>query len=110
MDLLPFHALDGATITISATTSSGNTNLPMDKMPTGKVQIRFYNAGLVPVFWRKSIAGVSGTALVASDTPIAPGSVEVFTLNNNPNAPVTGIAAITGSSTATLYATLGAGS
>lgn len=106
MDGYPFHWLEGATTTISATgTSSDNALL---KVPTGKFQLRFYNSGTVTVFIRKGSNGVAAVA-TAADLPIAPGSVEVLTVNNNPSAPITSIGAITAGTAATLYVTVGAG-
>lgn len=104
--MFPFHWLDAATVTCSVTTSPGD--FPLLRIPTGKLQLRFYNAGAVPVFIRKGSGGVAAVATTA-DMPIAPGATEVLTVNNNPSAPITSIGAITGSSTATLYITPGAG-
>lgn len=102
----PFHWLDGATVTVSVTTVSSDNALL--KVPSGRTQLRFYNAGAVPVFIRRGNSGVAATATIA-DMPIAPGATEVLTVSNIPSAPVTSIGAITGSSTATLYITTGAG-
>lgn len=104
-----FHWLDGTTVAISATTSSSDNPLtPAGKIPTGKFQLRFYNAGAVAVFIKKGVNGVAATATTA-DLPIAPGATEVLTVSNNPSSPITSMAAITASSTATLYMTIGAG-
>jgi len=101
----PFHWLESATVKIDASTTSANAALL--KMPTGITQIRLYNSGSVPVFIRK---GTDSTVTgLISDMPIAPGSVEVLTLNNNPTAPITHVAAITASGTASLYVTVGQG-
>jgi FtsP/CotA-like multicopper oxidase with cupredoxin domain len=102
----PFHWLDGATVTASVTTSSSDN--PLLKVPTGRTQLRFYNAGSVPVFVRKGSGGVAATATTA-DLPIAPGSIEVLSVVNSPSAPITSIGAITASGAATLYITTGAG-
>ena len=100
-----FHWLEDATVDIAVTTTSGVGALL--KMPTGKVQLRFFNNGTVPVRIRKGTA-LATTALV-TDMPIGPGSSEVLTLNNPPSAPITHIAAITVSGSATLSITTGAG-
>jgi FtsP/CotA-like multicopper oxidase with cupredoxin domain len=102
----PFHWLDGATVVANATTSS--TDYPLLKVPTGRTQLRFYNAGAVPVFIRKGSGGVAATATV-TDLPIAPGSIEVLSVVNSPNAPITSIGTITASGSATLYITTGVG-
>lgn len=102
----PFHPIDGSTVTCSVTTTSGD--FPFIKTQQGRHQIRFYNAGAVPVFWRKGSGGVAATAVV-TDTPIAPGATEVFTVNNTDKSPITSVGIITGSSTATVYVTQGDG-
>jgi FtsP/CotA-like multicopper oxidase with cupredoxin domain len=101
-----FHWLDGATVTVSATGASSDN--PLLKVPTGRFQLRFYNAGTVTVFVKKGAGGVAAVATTA-DLPIAPGATEVFTVNNNPSAPITSIGAITAGTAATLYVTSGAG-
>ena len=102
-----FTWLEGGTITVSATTISSDNPLG-GKVPAGRFQIRVYNAGAVPVFVRKGSAGVPATAAV-TDMPIAPGAVEVLSVDNSPSAPITSLGAITGSGTATLYVTIGEG-
>jgi hypothetical protein len=106
MSLAPFHWLESATVSIAATTA-GTDRAALAKLPTGKVQIRLYNAGAGIVFIRKG-ADATATASVA-DLPIAPGSVEILTLSNNPASPITYIAAISASGSNTLYVTTGAG-
>lgn len=102
---LPFHWLDGATVSIAAT-SAGSDRAALAKMPTGRTQIRLYNAGTATVFIRK---GTDATVTAgATDFPIAPGSIEVLTLANRDAAPITHIAAYC-ASTATLYITTGEG-
>ena len=102
----PFLWLDGATVAVSVASASSDN--PLLKIPTGEAQLRFYNAGPAAVFVKKGTGGVSATATTA-DFPIAPGSVEVLTVNNNPKAPITSVGAITASGAATLYITTGAG-
>lgn len=92
-----FAPVDRATYTISCSTS--NTATTLTQAPTtGPFQVLFYNAGTVPVFVR--FGGVATTA----DVPIAPGGVSVMTSYAGQT-----LGAITGSSTATLYATVGSG-
>lgn len=101
----PFHWLEGATLTLSATTTSSNGALL--KLPTGKCQIRLCNEGPSTVFIRKGLDNT--VAATTADLPILSGGVEVLTLNNNQAAPTTYIAAITASSTASLHITTGLG-
>lgn len=109
MSAIPFHWLDGSTITISATsTSSDNPLLPAGKIPTGRFQLRFFNAGTVTVFIKKGASGVAATATTA-DMPIGPGATEVLTVSNLQASPITSIGAITTTTAATLYVTIGAG-
>jgi hypothetical protein len=102
-----FNWLEAGTITVSATTTSSDNPLG-GKVPAGRFQLRVYNAGAVPVFIRKGSGGAAATA-VLTDMPIAPGAVEVLSVDNSPSAPITSIGAITGSGTATLYVTIGEG-
>ncbi len=93
----PFAPIDRATYTISCSTS--NTATTLTQAPeTGQFQVLFYNAGSVPVFVR--FGGVATTA----DGPIAAGATTVMTSYAGQT-----LGAITGSSTATLYATVGFG-
>jgi len=75
--------------TISATSSSSSVN------PTGNGQmVRVYNAGSATAFV------AIGTTATTSDMPMPSGNVEYLSV-----APGTAIAAITASSTATVYVT-----
>lgn len=103
--MYPFHWLEDATVSIACSVASAVGALL--KMPTGKTQLRFHNRGTVVVHIRKGTSA-STTALV-TDMAIAPGSVEVLSVNNTERAPITHIAAITDSGTATLDVTTGAG-
>jgi hypothetical protein len=96
---IPFQPDVGKTVTLSVTTSSTPGTI---QCPFG--QIRVYNAGTVAVFFR---AGVGAqTAVVANDMPIAPGTVEAFTVAPD----TTGVAAICESGSASVYVTPGCGS
>jgi hypothetical protein len=110
--LNPFHWLEGATVSLSATSTSGNVALP--KMPTGRVQIRVHNKGPNTAFIAKgtdsTIAATLPNGAAPGAMPIPSGAVEVLTLNNTDKSPITHIAAICASTeTATLYFTVGAG-
>jgi hypothetical protein len=105
MNLDPFHWLEDSTVSISVSGTSAAGALL--KVPTGRVQIRFHNRGTVPVHIRKGTS--SAVTALTTDMALAAGSVEVFTLNNNPASPITHVAAITDSGTATLDVTTGAG-
>lgn len=104
--MTPFLWVDDATTTISCSTTSANGALL--RTPNGSdFQVRVYNAGTVPAFIQK---GYDAAAMATTaDMPMAPGSVEVLTVRNTAAAPVTHIAAITASGTASLYVTVGAG-
>jgi hypothetical protein len=93
-----FKPQAASTVTISVTTSSVATALPVIS-----AQYRMYNAGAVPVFFNFGESG--STASVATATPIAPGAVEVF----SPPSGSTHVAAIVASGSATLYVTAGEG-
>lgn len=93
----PFAPVDRATYTISVTTS--NTATTLTQAPTGQqFQVMLYNAGSVVVFVR------FGDVATTADIPIAPGATTVLTSSAGQT-----MGAITGSSTATLYATVGSG-
>ena len=102
----PFHWLDGSTVSISATSASAQVALA--KQPTGRFQLRIYNAGPSATFIKK---GADSTVTAATtDFPIPSGGVEVFTVNNTPAAPMGNVAAIcAGSGTATVYFSIGLG-
>lgn len=98
----PFAPNDNATSSVSATTSTASSALK--RVPTGPFSLRLYNAGAVAVFYR---LGGSAVTAAATDVPLAAGATEVITVNSTDKDPLTHIAAITASSTATLYATTG---
>lgn len=91
----------GTTVTVATTTTSGETRVAIT-LPANR-QVLVQNAGLVPAFVEFGISTV--TALVASSTPILAGGSRIFTVP----AAVTHVAAITGTSTATVYCTPGHG-
>lgn len=104
----PFSWLEDATVKIVATTS-GSDRARLLKMPSGSVQLEFFNAGAVPVFIRKGSDATVTASAGNPDKPIAPGAMEVLTVINTPSAPVTHVAAATASGTADLYVTTGVG-
>jgi hypothetical protein len=92
----------GATVNIAATTSTGSVALTsFDSLH--ETQVRIANAGTVPVFIAFGTSTVTTTA--AAGMPIMPGTAEVISVNPRH----THVAAITGSSTATVYFTTGSG-
>lgn len=103
MDTIKAFRIDGNTIAISYTSSSASVSLGNKKFDN----IRLYNSGLVDVF--VSVGTGTQTATIPSGTaaktctPIAAGTVEVFSL---PRELDLQIASITASGTGTLYATL----
>lgn len=100
----PFCPIDDATASVSVTTSSANALIKAD--PEGAFQLRLYNAGTSTAFYA---VGNSSVTAAVTDVPIPSGAVEVITVQNPQSAPVTHIAAITASGTATLYASTGFG-
>ncbi len=94
----PFLPIDRATYTISATTSNTATTLTQAPAAGSQFQVMLYNAGSVIVFVR--FGGVATTA----DVPIAPGATMTLTSYAGQT-----MGAITGSGSATLYATVGSG-
>lgn len=96
--LNPFRPAIGGTVNLAATGTTSNVQISQTASPQ---DYRLYNAGTVPVFIREG--GSSVTASLTTDTPIAPGAVEVLTLG------ATHVAGITAGTAATLYITLGDG-
>ena len=92
------------TVSLSVTNA---TDLVRLKSPN-PVSVRLYNAGSATVFFK---AGPAGVTAATTDTPLPSGAIEVFNLT--PTVDTAGgcshIAAITASSTATLYITVGQG-
>lgn len=92
---LPFTP--GVTVTFSATASSSSSAVS----GIGKV-IMFYNAGTGLAFYK---AGDSTVVATTADTPLPAGAILTFTIGAEP----THVAVITGTGTATIYATRGEG-
>ncbi len=100
--MTPF--VPGSTTTVSVTNTTGTTIL---KGPPNPSSVRLYNAGSALVFFR---AGGSDVVATTGDTPLPAGAIEVFDLTSSAGRNgFTHIAAITPSSTATLYVTCGQG-
>ena len=87
---------------LSATSSSSRVNIEA----LGRVQVRMWNSGAVPVFFK---AGTSTVTATTSSTPLPPGSVECFTFYRNSDDSQIYIAGITASGSATVYITTGDG-
>ncbi len=93
-----------ATVNLSATTSSSRVQvLTASYGSSSEPVVRLYNAGSVVVF--VAFGDSTVTASTTANMPIAPGSVEAFTVSPTQ----THVAGITASGSATLYATPGAG-
>ena len=93
---LPFSP-GAATVSLAVTTTSGRVAITGAPSPS----TRLHNAGPATVFVK---AGDATVTAATTDMPIPSGQTEVFDLGA-----ATNIAAITSASTATLYATAGAG-
>lgn len=100
----PFCPIDNATASVSVTSSSAASLIKAD--PEGSFQLRLYNAGTATVFYA---VGDEDVTAAVTDVPLPSGAIEVITVQNPQSSPVTHIAAITASSTATLYASTGFG-
>lgn len=92
----------GTSITLSATTTSGTSSATALPLSANR-QVLVQNAGAVPAFVEFGTSAVA--AAVATSLPILAGGSRVFSIP----ASVTHAAAITGSSTATVYVTPGHG-
>lgn len=101
----PFCPLAGATVSLAAGTSS--TPVALEGVPTGQVQVRIYNSGTTTA--HVAFGGSSVAAQTGADLPVPGGIVEVLTLDSTQCAPITHVAAITASGSATLYFTPGQG-
>lgn len=99
-----FHPIPDSTVSISASTTSANVAL--SKTPSDRFQVRVYNAGSATVFINRGSSTVTATT---SNMPVPAGAIEVITFNNLPTNPITHVAAITSSGTATVYFTTGDG-
>jgi hypothetical protein len=99
---LPFTPSGTVSLSVTGTTGSVRLSSP------NPVSVRIYNAGSATIFFKAGPASVEATT---SDTPIPSGAIEVFNLT--PMVDTAGgcshIAAITASSTATAYFTVGSG-
>jgi hypothetical protein len=92
------------TISLAVTSSTGAAKLTN----VNPQAVRVYNAGTAVAFIK---AGDSTVTAATTDLPIAPGVVEVLDMKATfGTAPLTHIAGITSSGTATVYFTCGQGS
>lgn len=99
-----FHWLEDATSTVTATTSS--QAVAILRRPSGRFQIRIYNGHTVAIYIRK---GTSIVVATATDMPIAPGSVEVLTINNADQSTITHIGVLAASTSGPISITTGDG-
>lgn len=98
--MLPFSPQPAGTVTVSVTTTTGNAAISAG---SGLSQVAIKNAGAAAAFIK---FGADNTVeATTSDFPILPGESNLLTKSEAH----TYIAAITGSSTTTLYVTPGAG-
>lgn len=94
-----------ATATLDATDVS-STPTPANSGPSGGHSVmRIVNAGPSTVFLRWGLAASVGAASASTDMPMLSGTVEVF----SKSADVDTVAAITSTSTSTVYITCGEG-
>ena len=100
MQLSPFSSV-GNTVNISATVASANVALAA---AGGTRNVRVYNDGSVAVFINFGTSN-SVTASASTSIPVAPGSTQIFSVPGEQ----THVAAVTGSSTGTIYFTSGYG-
>ena len=101
----PFHPIIDSTVSLAVTSSTGSVAL--SKLPsTGRFQLRIHNAGAATIFFNR---GSSTVTAATTNMPIPAGAIEVITIENAQNSPVTHVAAITSSGTATAYFTVGTG-
>lgn len=100
--MTPFTPL-GATVSVSATGSTGNVAITAAALGQGGTEVRVYNAGSATVFI--AFGASSSVQAAVTDMPVPPGAIEVF----NVGPAITHMAAITASGTATVYATPGRG-
>jgi hypothetical protein len=96
-----FSPLGDATVSIAATTTTANVALNLPTAPMS-VDVRLYNSGFVPIHVRFGNASVTATT---TNMPIAPQTVEAFSISGA----ATHMAAITSSGTGTIFATVGMG-
>lgn len=101
MNVQPFTPNFSKTKTISATSSSSSITLDSTDL-VGNNVMRIANAGTATAFVRW---GTGAQTALTSDMPVLSGTIEVFT--KDPTTTV--VAAITASSTATVYVTCGEG-
>lgn len=100
---IPFRPIFGSTVTIAATTTSGNVAIPTAALYATAVRVTT-SAGTADVRVRSGVG--SGTAAVAGDPLVKNASVEVFGINAND----TYVAAKTDAGTCTVEFTFGFGS
>lgn len=99
--LNPFTPNTAQSTTVSVTTSSATTTLPTTVAFATNIELQ--NVGANTVFVEFGTSSV--TAAVATGYPILSGQSKIITVPNT----TTSIAAITGTSTSTLYVSIGKG-
>ena len=99
-----FHPVDGATVVVSASTSSARAALA--KQPTGAHQVRLANGSGQVAYYRIGDAAVAATT---SDILLPNGAVEVITVLNPERSPETYVAVILAAGTGNVHVTTGYG-
>lgn len=88
--------------TITVTVGLASAAQALTGAPTGRSDVRLYNAGTVPVFIKFGASDV--TVTTGNGVPIPAGAVEVLNAGN-----ATHVATISGTAAQTLYVTSGDG-
>lgn len=102
--LPPFSPVDDATTTISASTSTAAGAIK--QQPSGKHQLRLYNATGQRAFYA---LGSSAVTAAITDVPIPDGVIEVITVENADAARLTHLAVILASGSGSFYISTGRG-
>lgn len=101
----PFHPIDRATATISASTTSARAAIP--KQPSGRHQVRIFNGTAEQAYYR--ICGVTDDA-TSADIPLPSGAIEVVTVQNaDADSAKSHVAVILAASTGSVFVTTGHG-
>lgn len=99
-----FFPIDRATTTIAASSTSARGAIK--RQPSGKHQVRLYNATGQTAFYR--LCDVDDDA-TSADIPLPDGAIEVVTVENADALPITHVAVILGTGSGSFYVTTGHG-
>ncbi len=103
--MTPFRPIPNGTISLAAATSSASAALAGTPR-SGRFQVRIVCTGSTPFFLRFGVAGLSAST---ADIPFPAPCDEVLTVANRDDNPITHVAGLTASGTATVYLTTGDG-